>query len=78
MIVILKLVASVFIKLDFARNMDAAASNVEEMALEEMSQYPMGSPILISISLSAGSPLFSPLAVFGLFQIPPEQMLIFF
>lgn len=32
-----KLVAFVFIKLDFARNMDAAASNVEEMALEEMS-----------------------------------------
>lgn len=54
MTAILKLVASGFIKLDFARNMEAAVSNVEEMALAEMSQFPKGSPILISVSVSAG------------------------
>lgn len=58
MTAILKLVASAFIKLDFARDMETAASNVEEMALVEMSQYPMGSRILISISVSAGLPTF--------------------
>lgn len=58
MTAILKLVASAFIKLDFARYMETAASNVEEMVLAEMSQYPMGSRILISISVSAGLPTF--------------------
>lgn len=39
MTAVLEIVASGFIRLDFAREMEAGASN-EEMALEEMSQYP--------------------------------------
>lgn len=36
---VLKLATS-FIKLVFTREMEATASNVEEMAMEEMNQYP--------------------------------------
>lgn len=44
MTAILKLVASGFIQLDFARKMEAAASNAKEIALVEMTQCPWVAP----------------------------------
>lgn len=54
MTAVLKLVASGFIKLDFAKEVEAAAwRHVEEIVLEETSQMSLGSSILISVSAGA-------------------------
>lgn len=75
MTAVLEIVASGFIRLDFAREMEAGASN-EEMALEEMSQYPsVASYWSLSLSLLE-YPLFYHMDVSGLFQIPQEHILI--